>query len=170
MCQYANLRRNFKFVLYLLEEFENLLAGTYRIIYRIKPQHRVPGSVAQTLVQRRSYAVDSVHRVVRLKSRGQAAPKPNGCVAGCRHSDLSCAVYQVQIRHQLGNRRNHFRSQPSRKLLYIFLCGLFGQNVLSQLGDGPILYFAVNLVAAIVLNDSRNFVFFIRNRRIVSHI
>ena len=170
MAQDADLSGNLPAVFYLVKQVQNSAQPLHGVRHRVQAQHRVARAEGQALHQRGQDAVGIVGGVIGLEAAAEGAGEADGCIAVGGDANLSGGVDQVQVAHELGNRRHHLRRQAPGHIADLGLGGVFRQQPLPQLRHGPVADLGVDRLIDVILDDAGDLVVLIGDHGIIPQV
>ena len=167
MGQHADLGGNLPVLLDLLEPPQDLPHLLRGVGDRVQADHCVTGTEAETLQHRGGDAVRVVGGVVGLQPAAQGSGQTDGGVAVGGDGDLRCRVNQIQIAHQLTDRRDHLGGQSPAGLADSIGSGGLIQQPLPKLPHGLAFELLISGDVQVILNDPGDLIFLVRHRRVL---
>ena len=149
------------------QDLAYLLRG---IRHRVQADDRVPSAKAQALQGGRRDALGIVGSVVGLQAAAQGSRQADGGVAVGGDGDLRRGVNQIQVAHNLADRRHHLRGQSPAYSADVRPGGGLRENPLPQFGHRPALNLTVGGAVHIVLDDPGHLVVLVGHRRVLPEL
>ena len=140
------------------------------IFYGVDTDNGIADAVGKTFAHGSQNTVDIIGGMVGLQTDGQAAFFPDGGTAMGGYSQFLRGQNEVHVGHQFGNGGDHFGSETAADAAEFGAGHIDIENVFAEVFHRPVFDFVIDGLIDIIDDDAGDFVFFVRDHRVVVKI